>query len=171
MAVETVLQSLELPYEKVELGRAMLVYPLAAGQKKELIERLAYYKLELVENRVNILLERVKNEITRLLQAAQPTNLKLSAHLSKVLEYNYTYLANIFSQEEGMTLEKYYITQRIERSKELMIYEDLSLTHIADELHYSSVSHFCLQFKKVTGLTPAEFKKRCQSESYMWRDA
>jgi AraC family transcriptional regulator len=116
------------------------------------------------------LVERIKTEVIQLLQSPQDMQLKLSAYLSKVLAHNYTYLANTFSDEEGLTLERFFITQRIERVKELIVYEDLSLSRITDELNFSSVSHLCQQFKKVTGITPAEFRKLCQSEEFVWRN-
>ena len=122
-----------------------------------------------MEDHNKILAERIKAEIIGLLQSPKIFKLKLSVHLSQSLGYNYTYLSNSFSEQEGMTLEKCFISQRIERAKELMVYEDLSLTQITDELAYSSVSHICVQFKKVTGLTPVEFKKRSRSDNFVWR--
>lgn len=169
MAVEAVLKANQVDYSSVELGRAKLAAPLTPVQKKGVAEGLAHYQLELMEDRNKILVERIKTEIIGLLHAPDTLKLKLSVHLSQALDYNYTYLANTFSEEEGMTLEKYFISQRVEQVKELIVYEDLSLTQIMDELGYSSVSHLCLQFKKVTGLTPAEFKKRCQSDDFVWR--
>lgn len=169
MAVESVLQELGIPYTSVELGRAQLAAPLSLQQQAAVVKGLAHFQLELMEDRTRILMERIKTEIITLLQAPQPLQLKLSVHLSQLLNYNYTYLANLFSDQEGMTLEKYFITQRTERVKELLLYEDLTLTEIADELLYSNVSHLCQQFKKVTGLTPAEFKKCCASDDFVWR--
>ena len=169
MAVEAVLKKAQIGYTSVELGRAKIEAPLSAAQKAALTEGLAYYHLELLEDRNKILVERIKTEIVALLASPHPLQLKLSAHLSQKLDYNYTYLANTFSEEEGLTLEKYFIQQRVERVKELLVYEDLSLTQIADALQYSSVSHLCLQFKKVSGLTPAEFKKKCESNDFVWR--
>jgi AraC-like DNA-binding protein len=169
MAVEAALKAAKISYESVELGRATLESPLTVEQRSELVKELAHYQLELMEDRAKILVERIKTEIISLLAAAHPLQLKLSVHLSQVLDYNYTYLANVFSEEEGTTLEKYFISQRVERVKELMVYEELSLGNITDRLNFSSVSHLCLQFKKVTGLTPAEFKKRCRSDDFVWR--
>lgn len=169
MAVEEVLNAAQIAYSSVELGRAKLTLPLTDTQRKAVIKGLAHYGLELLEDRNKILVERIKTEINNLLNASHQLQLKLSVHLSQMLDYNYTYLANVFSEVEGMTLEKYFIRQRIERAKELMVYEELSLGQIADALSYSSVSHLCLQFKKVAGLTPAEFKRRCQSDDFIWR--
>ena len=169
MAVQAVLESNNITALSIELGRATLLSPLTAAQKKAVSNGLAHYHLALLEDRNKILAEWIKTEIIALLQTPQQLNIKLSVHLSQALDCNYTYLANLFSQEEGMTLEKYFILQRVERAKELMVYEDLSLTQITDELHFSSVSHLCAQFKKVSGLTPAEFKKHCEQDDFVWR--
>lgn len=169
MAVEAVLEANMIAYRSVELGRVRLVQELTPAQKAAVVKGLRLYALSLMESRTSILVERIKTELTNLLHAPEATQLKLSAHLSAALEHNYTYLANTFSEHEGLTLERYFITQRVERVKELIVYEDLSLTRIADELVYSSVSHLCLQFKKVTGITPAQFKRLCQSDEYVWR--
>jgi AraC-like DNA-binding protein len=169
MAVQAVLDASGIAYRSIELGRVQLAAPLSEGEKKSVVEGLAHYRLELMEDRSTILVERIKTEIITLLQPPYQLHIKLSAHLSLALGYNYTYLANVFSQEEGMTLEKYFILQRVERVKEMIVYEDLSLTQVVDEMNYSSVSHLCVQFKKVTGQTPAEFRKNVQSDNYIWR--
>ncbi|MEI6950617.1 AraC family transcriptional regulator [Paraflavisolibacter sp. H34] len=169
MAVEAVLAAHQIAFHSVELGWASLVEEPTAAQKAALAAGLQYYQLELLEDHGRILVERMKTEILHLLHAEQPLQFKLSAHLSQVLAYNYTYLANTFSELEGTTLERYFILQRVERVKELIVYEDRSLNQIADELRYSSVSHLCQQFKKVTGTTPAEFRQRCQSGEFVWR--
>lgn len=169
MAVEAVLREAGVDDALVELGRARLAAPLTEDQKTAVKKGLAYYHLALMENRNKILVERIKTEIRRLLAAPEQMQLKLSVYLSQVLDYNYTYLANVFSEEEGMTLEKYFINQRVERAKELMVYEELPLGEITGQLKFSSVSHLCLQFKKVTGLTPAEFKKQCRLDDFTWR--
>lgn len=169
MAVEAVLQANGIAFQDVQLGWAKLAEDLTATQQTAIEKGLQLYGLELMADKKKILVERIKTEIISLLQSPQNLRLKLSAHLSDVLEYNYTYLANTFSEQEGQTLERYFITQRVERVKELMVYENFSLTRIADELNFSSVSHLGQQFKKVTGITPAEFRKRCQLEDYVWR--
>ena len=153
----------------VQLGWAKLEKELSSAQKEAIEKGLAAYGLELMVDKRKILVELIKNEITQVLQSPGNMRLKLSAYLSKALRYNYTYLANSFSDEEGLTLEKYFITRRIERAKEPMVYEELSLNEITDELNFSSVSHFCQQFKKVTGITPAEFRKRCQTDEFVWK--
>lgn len=169
MAVQAVLEAHQVPYRRIEIGWVELETEPSPALRNRVDEDLRRYELELMQDRSQILVERVKTEIIRVLHQEHPMHLKLSVHLSETLEYNYTYLANMFSELEGMTLERYFIVQRIERVKELIVYESLSLTRIADDLNYSSVSHLCLQFKKVAGITPAEFRKRCQSDGYVWR--
>jgi AraC-like DNA-binding protein len=169
MAVQAVLEKNGIPYIAVELGWAKLPRELTPSQKNAVEQGLKAYELELVEDKTTILVERIKAEIIDLLHAPHPMQLKLSVHLSEKLEYNYTYLANTFAAIEGITVERFFIAQRVERVKELIVYEKMSLTEITDELRYSSVSHLCLQFKKVTGITPAEFRRKCRSAHFIWR--
>jgi YesN/AraC family two-component response regulator len=169
MAVQAVLDQLAIPYSSIRLGSVTLDGELSPAQKRKVGEGLKVYQLELVENKNQILIERIKAEITELLHSPEPMSFKLSVHLSETLDYNYTYLANTFAAIEGITLERYFIVQRVERVKEMIVYEDYSLTEITDLLRYSSVSHLCLQFKKVTGITPAEFRKLCRSDDFLWR--
>lgn len=169
MAVAAVLQQAGVEYHAIELGWAKLKSGLTPAQKQAVVAGLAYYQLELLEERNKILIEKIKTEIIRLLQSPQAIRFKLSVHLSELLQYNYTYLANVFSEGEGITLERYFITQRVEKAKELIWYEDLPLAEITDRLNYSSVSHFCHQFKKVAGLTPGDFKKQCGQEDFILR--
>ena len=112
-----------------------------------------------MENKKGILIQKIKNVIIELVHySEEPLAIKLSEYLSQKLNHNYTYLSNLFSEVQGITIEKYYITQRIERVKELLVYEELNLTEIARIMNYSSVAHLSTQFKKVTGLTPSHFK-------------
>ena len=170
MAVQAALEEAGIGYLSIELGWAILKESLVPEQKGKVQQELKRYELEIMEDKKEILVERIKTEINRIFHSSDPLQFKLSAHLNKVLDYNYTYLANTFSELEGMTLERYFITQRVERVKELIVYDDLSLNQIMDELAYSSVSHLCLQFKKVSGLTPAEFRKQNRAENFIWRE-
>jgi AraC-like DNA-binding protein len=169
MAVEAVLKANNILYADVQLGWAKLEEEPTDSQRTSIEKGLNQYGLELMKEKKKILVERIKAEILGLLHSPQDMRMKLSAYLSEVLEYNYTYLANTFSDEEDITLERYFIVQRIERVKELIVYEDLSLNRITDELNFSSVSHLCQQFKKVTGITTADFRKLSQSEEFIWR--
>jgi AraC family transcriptional regulator len=170
MAVQAVLEGLKIDFLSIELGSVKLALPLTPEQKYRLNEGLEYYSLELMNNKKLIVVERIKTFIIEKFHTpGAEYELKLSVYLSESLNYDYTYLANIFSEMEGSTIERFYILNRIERVKELMIYEALSIKEITYQLNYSSVSHLCLQFKKVTGHTPAVFKKMCDSGNFVWR--
>lgn len=170
MAVQSVLEKLKIDYLSIELGKVTLARNISLNEYKNLDEGLRYYKLELMDDHKAILVEQIK---TLIRQIIHPPNLdirvKFSEYLSKTLGYDYTYLANVFSEREKSTIEKFYIFEKIERVKELLVYEPLNLTEIAYQLNYSSVSHLCLQFKKVTGQTASQFKKNCLSPGYAWR--
>jgi AraC family transcriptional regulator len=170
MAVQAVLGGLKIDYLSIELGRVELAAELTPEQKDQVNEGLKYYALELMNNKKMIVVERIKTLIIQKFNTPDPDQgLKFSVYLSESLHYDYTYLANIFSEMEGSTIEHYYISNRIERVKELMIYEALSIKEIAYQLNYSSVSHLSLQFKKVTGHTPSIFKKLCETRDFVWR--
>ena len=169
MAVQAVLESLNIDYLRIELGRVSLATDLTLAEQEVLNSSLKKYELELMEDKRKILVERIKTLIIELFHSPEEIHLKFSAHLSRTLQYDYTYLSNVFSELEGSTIEKFYITQRIERVKELLVYEGLNATEISHYLNFSSVSHLCLQFKKVTGHTPSSFKKLCASEDFVWR--
>lgn len=168
MIVRTVLEALEIPFVEIELGRVKLPSELSADQRNKLDSALKYYELELMDNAKKILVERIKIAIVEMFHAANGDRiLKFSEQLSTSLQYDYTYLANTFSEVENSTIEKFYILKKIERVKELIIYDRLSIKEISYQLSYSSVSHLSKQFKTVTGLTPAGFKKMWESEKYV----
>lgn len=170
MAVESVLQKLNINYQSIELGWVQLDENISAKQQQSLNKELQYYHLELMDNSRNIMVERIKTAIIELLHADYiQTNLKLSVFLRERLGYDYTYLSNTFSEQEGYTIERFYIETRVERVKELMIYEALTVTQIFYKMNYSSVAHLCVQFKKVTGITPSAFKKESKTEAFVWK--
>lgn len=169
MAVQSVLESLGLPYLKIELGHVVLDRALSGEEVQALNAGLNRYELSLMNDRKKIITEQIITLILEVVRKEQETALKLSAFISRHMAYDYTYMANIFSEVEGFTIERFYIESRIERAKELMVYERMSVKEVAYDLQYSSVAHFCLQFKKVTGLTPAEFKKSCESGNFVWK--
>lgn len=159
MLVKDELSRLGLAFNAVELGSADLVEDISPEQKQSLREALLRSGLELMDDKKGILIQKIKNIIVELVHyKEEPLTIKLSEYLSQKLNRNYTYLANLFSEVQGITIEKYYITQRIERVKELLVYDELSLTEIARLMNYSNVAHLSTQFKKVTGLTPSHFK-------------
>lgn len=166
MAVQVVLETLEIDYVDIELGKVRLANELNQEQLKKLNQALQHYELELMDNRKTILVERIKLLIMDMLHSADdeiPS--KFTEYLSKALHHDYTYLSNIFSDVEKSTIERFYISARVDRVKELLAYERLSIKEISYQLNYSSVSHLCQQFKKVTGQTPSVFKKQWESDT------
>ncbi|HEY0730811.1 MAG TPA: helix-turn-helix domain-containing protein [Chitinophagaceae bacterium] len=145
----------------LELGEVELVEEeLTARQNAELKGALLSYGFELLEDKKSMLIEKIKNIIIEMIHYSdEPPLLNFSSYLSEKLDYDYNYLSNLFSEVKGSTIEHYIISHKIERAKELLVYNELTLTEIADKLHYSNVAHLSNQFKKVTGLTPSFFKK------------
>ena len=171
MAVQSVLEGLKISYKEIELGRVKLTDGINAQQRQQLNTALQHYHLELMDDKKKIITERIKTLIIQLLhEEPEAIQLKLSVYLSNSLQYDYTYLSNIFSEVEGSTIERFYIVNRVERVKELLIYDELNLTEIAYQMHYSSVSHLSAQFKKVTGLTPSHFKQLRHKRRSMLED-
>ncbi|MDQ6757476.1 MAG: helix-turn-helix domain-containing protein [Bacteroidota bacterium] len=157
--VKAVLEDLRLHYTIVELGEVEIKENLTEKKYKQLNASLKKFGFELMEDKKSILIEKIKNIIVEMIHYRdEPPLLNFSNHLSEKLGYEYHYLSNLFSEVKGTTIEHYIIAHKIERVKELLIYNELSLTDIAYQLHYSSVAHLSNQFKKVTGLTPSFFK-------------
>lgn len=161
ISVEGILTSLEIPFHKVIIGEIYPCNKIEADQKIALKEKLENIGLELIDNRVGILIENIKQLVIKKARNevdSKERKMKLSVYLSSHLHHEYTYLSNLFSDTEGRTIENYFIMQRIEKAKELLVYGQLSLSEISFKLDYSSVAHLSGQFKKVTGLTPSHFK-------------
>lgn len=160
MIVKSELEGLGVEQSIVELGEVELAKGLTETQYNCLKLSLLKSGLELMDDKRSVLIQKIKNVIIEMVHYAddlpKTTN---SEYLSKKLNYDYTYLANLFSEVHGTTIEQFIISHKIEKVKELLVYDELNLTEIADKLHYSSVSHLSTQFKKVTGLTPSHFKK------------
>lgn len=160
MVVKDILEQVGIPYLSVELGEVNTCEELTAEQLKLLKERLKCADLELMDDKKAQLIEKIKGVIIEMIHYDEELpKVKFSVYLSKKLNHNYTYLANLFSETEGTTIEHFMILHKIEKVKELIMYNDLNLSEIAWKLHYSSVAHLLHQFKKVTGLTPSFFKK------------
>ena len=160
MVVKDELSKLGLHYTTVELGEADLVENISTEMREKI--RTALYKsgLELMDDKKSVLIQRIKNVIIELVHYSdEPLTVNFSEFLSQKLTHDYTYLANLFSEVQGTTIEQFVIAHKIERVKELLVYGELNLTEIAYQMHYSSVAHLSTQFKKVTGLTPSHFKK------------
>ncbi len=160
MVVKSELEKLGLDYTVVEIGEAEIKEDISKEKWDHLNDALKKSGLELMDDKKSILIERTKNIIIELVHySGDQLKINLSDYLSEKLNYDYTYLANLFSEVQGTTIEKFFINHKIERVKELLVYDELNLKEIAFKLHYSSVSHLSSQFKKVTGLTPSHFKQ------------
>lgn len=143
----------------VELGEVELQKEPAAKQLEQFSHAIQQLGFELIDDRKSKLIDKIKTSIIELVHHSKnELNENLSGYLSSKLHHDYSYLSNLFSEVEGTTIEKYYIAQKIEKVKELLMYNELSLSQIAFELGYSSVAHLSSQFKKQTGLTPTFFK-------------
>lgn len=159
MVVKSELDKLGIHYGRVELGEVELKENVTREQRNQLKEALLGIGLELMEDHRAILVERIKSAIVEMIHYAEELpKTNFSDFISKKLDHDYTYLANLFSEVTGTTIEHYIIAHKIERAKELLIYDELNLTEISYRLNYSSVAHLSNQFKKVTGLTPTFFK-------------
>jgi AraC-like DNA-binding protein len=159
MMVKMELDKLGVHYNVVELGEVE-IYGILTNEERDFL-RIGLLKcgLELMDDKKAILVEKVKCIIIELIHYTEDElKVNFSEYLSEKLDYNYTYLANLFSEVKGITIEQFTIMHKIERVKELLIYDELTLSEIAWRLHYSSVAHLSNQFKKITGLTPTFFK-------------
>jgi len=160
MIVKSALQKMNLHFTVVELGEVEITERLSQKQQQELKISLLNFGLELLEDKKSMLIEKIKTIIIEMIHyTEEPPLLNFSAYLSEKLNYDYNYLSNLFSEVKGTTIEHFIIAHKIEKAKELLIYNELTLTEIAEKLHYSNVAHLSNQFKKVTGLTPTFFKK------------
>lgn len=159
MVVKSELEKLGLQYIDVKIGEADIIGNIHPEQIKLLDVALRKSGLELMDDKKSILVEKIKNAIIDLVHYTDDQiKVNLSDYLSEQLNHNYTYLANLFSEVKGITIEQFYLKHKIEKVKELIVYDELNLTEIAFKMHYSSVAHLSYQFKKITGLTPSHFK-------------
>ena len=160
MMVKEELKKLGLNYVTVELGMIDVLEDITAKQRKQLKENLLHSGLEVLDDKKSIMIEKIKNIITEMIHYSDELpRVNYSDYISEKLGLDYTYLANTFSEVKGITIQKFIITHKIERVKELLIYDELNLTEIAYKMHYSSVAHLSNQFKKITGLTPSFYKQ------------
>ena len=160
IVVKAELEKMGLHQTIVELGEEAVMESISAEQRARLRSALLRSGLELLDDKKSVLIQKIKNVILELVHySEEPLTINFSEFLSQKLQYDYTYLANLFSEVQGITIEKHFIAHKIERVKELLIYNELNLTEIAFLMHYSSVAHLSTQFKKVTGLTPSYFKQ------------
>ena len=160
MSVKEELKKLGLHFILVDLGEVEVMEDISPDQREQLKTALYKSGLELMDDKKSVLIEKIKSTIIDMVhhtQEAIKTN--FSDFISAKLNYDYTYLSNLFSEVQGTTIEQFIISHKIERIKELMIYGELNITEIAWQMNYSSVAHLSNQFKKVTGLSPSHFKK------------
>ena len=160
LVIQNELDKLGLGVKNIKLGEVTLEKELTPKEKERLGNILLNLGFEIIDDKKSRIIEHIKNVIINLVHH-QDNDIKmnLSEVVSKELNHDYNYLSNLFSEVEGTTIEKYFIAQKIEKVKELLVYDELSLSEIAFRLNYSSVAYLSNQFKKVTGLTPSHFKK------------
>lgn len=159
MAVKEELKKLGLHFMVVELGEVEVMENLSTEMREELKTALLVSGLELMDDKRAVLIEKIINVVTEMIHYSDETpKMNYSDFISEKLNYDYTYLSNLFSEVRGMTLQQFIIVNKIERAKELLLYDEMNLTEISYKLHYSSVAHLSNQFKKVTGLSPSQFK-------------
>jgi AraC-like DNA-binding protein len=161
MAVKEELKKLGLHFIVVDLGEVEIMENISAKQQEQLRIALHSSGLELMDDKKAVLIEKIKNTIVEMIHHANNEVVKtnFSDYLSIKLNHDYTYLANLFSEVQGTSIEQFIISHKIERIKELIIYDELTITEIAWKMNYSSVAHLSNQFKKVTGLSPSHFKQ------------
>ena len=161
LAIEDVLAQLDLSARSVQLGEMDLGEAKLEGEQLEQFQKkIEALGFELINDKKTRLIENIKAAVIALVQAPEPAEkVKLSEYLSRRLFHDYTHLSNLFSTVEGVTIEQYCINQKIEKTRELLVYDELTLTEIAHRLGYSSVAHLSRQFKKITGMTPSQFRQ------------
>jgi AraC-like DNA-binding protein len=159
MMVKEELKKLGIKYMTVDLGVVEIFEDIEETQFNELRVNLHRSGLQLLDDKRSILIEKIKNLIVEMIHYSDELpDVNYSDYISEKLGYDYTYLANIFSEVKGTTIQQFIIMHKIEKAKELLIYDELNLTEIAYKLQYSSVAHLSNQFKKITGLTPSFYK-------------
>ena len=159
MVVKDELRKLGINHSNISLGQVELAEDINRSQLENIRTALKRSGLELMDDKKSVLIEKIKDVVIEMVHYEDELpKVNFSDYLTEKLGYNYTYLANLFSETEGTTIEHFIIIHKIERVKELIIYDELNLTEIAWKLHYSSVAHLSNQFKKITGLTPSFFK-------------
>ena len=160
MVVQNELDKFDLEVKNIRLGEAILDKEPTTEEKDKLEKALILLGFEVIDDRKSLIIEKIKNIIIDLVHHQDnDTKKNISDILSSKLHHDYNYLSNLFSEIEGTTIEKYFIAQKIEKVKELLVYDELSLSEIAFRLNYSSVAYLSNQFKKVTGLTPSYYKQ------------
>lgn len=160
MVVTNVFESLGYPPVRISLGEVETVNPILEDDLEELKKALVSYGFELIDDTKSRIIEKIKNTIVQLIHHSnEDLKVNYSVYIASHLNRDYSYLSSLFSEVEGTTIEKYIINQKIERVKELLVYDELTLSEIAYKMGYGNVAYLSSQFKKVTGLTPSHFKQ------------
>lgn len=160
MVVQNELEKLNFPVKEISLGEVTMQNPISDADKQLIGNHLEQFGFELLNDANRKIIEKIKSTLIDLIQNKNnDINVNLSDYLKDKLHHDYSKLSNMFSDIEGISIEKYFINLKVEKIKELIIYDELSLSEIANVLHYSSSAHLSNQFKKVTGFTPSYFKK------------
>jgi AraC-like DNA-binding protein len=171
MMVKSELNKLNLLYSSVELGEVQLIHPISQDNRENLKRELHKSGLELMDDSKAMLIEKIINIIVEMVHYSEDEPREnFSEFLSEKLDQDYRKLAEVFSKTKGVTIERFIILHKIERIKELIIYDELNLTEISYKLHYSSVAHLSAQFKQVTGLTPTTFKNLLKRQRFNLED-
>ena len=160
IVVKDELKKMDIHYVMVELGEVEIMENLSGAEREALKLSLLHSGLELMDDKKSMLIEKIKHIVIDVVHHSdEHVKVKFSEYLSNKLQHDYTYLSTLFSGVQGTTIEHFMIAHKIEKVKELLVYNELSLTEISFAMNYSSVAHLSTQFKKVTGLTPSHFKK------------
>ncbi len=159
-AVKDELKKLGLHFIILNLGEVDVMEDISPDKREQLKEALFSAGFELMDDKRSVLIEKIKNVIVEMVHHSDDSlKVNFSQHLSEKLQYDYTYMANLFSEIQGTTIEQFIIMHKVERIKELIVYGELNITEISWKMNYSSVAHLSNQFKKVTGLSPSHFKQ------------
>lgn len=160
LVISQVLKGLKFTPLKIELGKAIVQEPLEARDREAIKEALGVYGFELIDDKRQRIIEQIRTAVIELVHYEDNlSKLKLSEYLKEKCHYDYSFLSKLFSEVNGISIEKYYIAQKVERVKELLAYNELSISEISFMLQYSSVAHLSSQFRTVTGMSPSEFKR------------
>jgi AraC-like DNA-binding protein len=160
LAVKEELKKIGLHFIVVELGKVEIMDVISVKQKKQLKTALLKLGLELIDDKKAVLIEKIKNAVIQMVHISDDMiKVNFSVYLSEKIKLDYTYLSNLFSEVQGTTLEQFIILHKIERIKELIIYDELNITEIAEKMNYSSVAYLSTQFKRITGFSPSYFKQ------------
>ncbi|MEY8594008.1 helix-turn-helix transcriptional regulator [Butyricimonas hominis] len=160
LVIKQILKDLQFTPLQVDLGTAVVKEELTSDDREVIRKALEEYGFELIDDKRQRIIEQIRTSIIQLVHyEGNLSKLKLSGYLKEKCHYDYSFLSKLFTEMNGISIEKYYIAQKVERIKELLFYDELSISEIADKLQYSSVAHLSTQFRNVTGMSPSEFKR------------